>query len=212
LKTPFPRPIPRSRAKPPVPASAKRSKPRETYAKVAVVAASGTFVAAKLVDVALIGSGLAAAAGSVAFAGFMLMQDDDTPRVNGMEYLSVFAAPRGTVNPSPPATDVAADPSGIDMTPIGSIWLPATTARSDYAFVSARPNHAWVRAGSRIFAVHPGDVLPNLGKVAAIRWSDDRWVILGDHGETLLSSVDGVSLANPKGNFDKPLILDGRAD
>jgi hypothetical protein len=181
-----------------------------TWAKLAVIAASATFVTARLVDVALIGSGLAAAAGSVVFAGLMVMQGDHPPRVNGMEYLSVFAAPKGSVKRSPEPNEVADGAQGqpgIDLSPLGAIPIPATTSRGDYTLVSARSDRAWVRAGSRLFPVHPGDTLPNLGKVSAIVWGGGHWTIVGDKGEPLLISGDGVDIKNPKGSFAKPLIL-----
>jgi len=196
--------------KPPSPRpNAKQPSKSATYAKVAVVAASATFVTAKLVDVALIGSGVAAAAGSVVFAGLMVMQSEHAPRVNGLEYLSVFAAPKGTNKPSPASTDVAEDPPGIDTSPVGAISVPATTGRADYTLVSAQADRAWIRAGSRIFAVRPGDVLPNLGKIAAIVRGGGRWTLVGDRGEPLLTAGDGPDLANPKSVFAKPLILEG---
>jgi hypothetical protein len=194
--------VARSPAKPPS---------RATYAKLAVIAASTTFVTAKLVDIALIGSGLAAAAGSVVFAGFMVMQGDHAPRVNGMQYLSVFAAPKGGVTKSPDSSAVAeggqAQP-GIDPSPLGAIPLSPTTKRDDYLLVSARADRAWVRVGSRLFPVHPGDVLPNLGKVDAIVWGGGHWTLVGDKGEPLLTSGDGLDAKNPKGASGKPLILE----
>jgi hypothetical protein len=183
---------------------------RATYAKVAVIVASATFVTARLVDLALIGSGIAAAAGSAIFAGVMVMQNDHAPRVNGMKYLSVFAAPKGGVRQPAAATDVAQDGQeqpGVDLSPVGAIPPAATTKSEDYSLVSARTDHAWVQAGSRIFAVHPGDVLPNLGKVASIEWGSGHWTLVGEKGEPLLISGDGLDLKNPQGAYAKPMIL-----
>jgi len=194
----------RPAVRPPV----KPPKAPATYAKLAVIAASATFVTARLIDVALIGSGLAAAAGSVVFAGLMVMKNDHTPRVNGMEYLSVFAAPKGPVKRSPDSNEVAEGQPGIDLSPLGAIPLPATTGRDDYVLVSAQADRAWVRAGSRIFPVHPGDLLPNLGKVSAIVWGGGHWTVVGDNGEPLLVSGDGVDNKTPKGAYAKPLILE----
>jgi len=199
----------------PAPPAPSKAPSRATYAKLAVIAASATFVTARLVDVAIIGSGLAAAAGSVVFAGFMVMQGDHTPRVNGMQYLSVFAAPKGGTKRTPDESDVAEadiDQPGVDLTPLGAIPLAATTSRADYRLISARTDRAWVRAGSRIFPVHVGDVLPNLGKVSAIAWGGGHWTVVGENGEPLLVSGDANDANNPKGAYAKPLILNGGAD
>jgi len=185
---------------------------RGNYAKLAIIAASATFVSARLVDIALISTGVAAAAGSALFAGVMVMRGDHNPPINGQEYLSVFAAPKGSVSPSADSTEVADTPGaqpGIDLSPLGAINLPSTIDRGDYTLVSARSDLAWVRAGSNIFAVHPGDTLPNLGKVSAIIWGGGHWTVVSDRGEILLVSGDGGETANPKSSFVRPLIIDG---
>jgi hypothetical protein len=195
----------------PVGSPSKPPPSRATYAKLAIIAASATFVTARLVDVALISTGVAAAAGSAVFAGVMIMEGDHAPRVNGMQFLSVFAAPKGSPKPTAASTEVAQSGAGsgvdVDPSPLGSIAPPTTTDPSEYILVAARTDRAWVRAGTRIFPVHPGDTLPNLGKVAAIVWGDGHWTLVDEKGEALLTSGDGGDSKNQKGPYAKPMIL-----
>ncbi len=160
-------------------------------------AAPAKLAAGKVVDMALIGSSLAAAAGSVAFAGFMLMQGDHPPNVNGLQYLAIFAQPKGAlksdgtsaastaaISSAAPAQSLpAASAPPLDMSPVGAIG-----ASPGYELVSAQAGLAWVRAGGRIFPVRPGDELPGLGLVRAVAWGDGRWTVIGDDGAPLLTS------------------------
>jgi hypothetical protein len=66
----------------------------------AAVGASKHVMAKSLGDLALAGTGVAMAAGSVVFAGYMLTQADHGPKVNGMQYLAIFAKPNGASHPS----------------------------------------------------------------------------------------------------------------
>ena len=88
-----------------------------------------------LVDVALVGSSLVAAAGAIAFAGSMLIEGDHRPKVNGLQYLAIFAQPHGAVKPSQaaaPAAPVPVPAAGpIDMTPFGSIGPVAPPRASE---------------------------------------------------------------------------------
>ena len=54
--------------------------------------------------------------------------------------------------------------------------------------VSAQPGMAWIRQGGRVFSVRPGDDLPGLGLVRDVTWSQGRWAVVGDNGETLLTA------------------------
>ena len=193
------------------PASAKPSPSKATVAKVAVIGASVTFVTAKLVDAAIVGTGVFAAVGSAAFAGFMLMQGDHKPQVNGMEYLAIFAQPKGGANsraadpePAPAAEETpaapevaAAPPAAVDPAPLGAIDPCRRTAPPDFELVAAGVDHAWVRSGARILSVKPGDTIPDIGKVSAIAWLDGHWTLIGDDGRPLLASSSKAPLAKP---------------
>lgn len=65
----------------------------------AAASAAKPLLAKSLGDIALAGTGVAMAASSVVFAGYMLMQPDHGPRINGMEYLAVFGKPNSSSLP-----------------------------------------------------------------------------------------------------------------
>lgn len=199
------------------PASLKRKPTKATVTKVAVIGASLGFVTAKLVDAAIVGAGVFVAVGSAAFAGFMLMQGDHTPRINGMEYLAIFAQPRGAPNepaadaqpaPKSAAPEVAAAPrpTDIDPAPLGAITPPKRIAPQDFELVAADAVHAWVRAGARILSIRPGDTIPDFGKVSAIGWLDGHWTLIGEDGKPLLAAN-----APAKASFSKPLIFGSKS-
>jgi hypothetical protein len=165
------------------------------------------------VDVSLVGAAVAAAIGSVAFAGVMLARADHKPAVNGMEYLAIFAQPRLTPKPptpEPPPRPAAPMPVGdLDMTPIGSIQPLGPEQAGGFTLVAAQPGVAWVREGARIFAVRPGDEAPGLGRVARIVARDGRWILVGESGSALLSSAktEGKDAAGPPPDFGKRMIF-----
>lgn len=140
------------------------------------------------IDAALVGAGLAMAAGAIGFAGLMVVEGNHKPDVFGLKYLAIYAQSRGTArsagetgpSPEPPAR------GGIDMSPVGSIGAapPATVG----GFVSAQPGLAWLREGSRIVAVRPGDVRAGLGRIVDVAQRDGRWFLIGESGTALLSS------------------------
>jgi hypothetical protein len=190
---------------------------KSTIAKVAVIGASAAFVTAKIVDAGLVGAGVMAAVGSAAFAGFMLMQGDHTPRVNGMEYLAIFGQPSGgsknfaPAAPGPAPSEVASAPAApsataIDPAPLGAIEPAPKSAAPDYELVAAGFDHAWVRSGARILSVKPGDTIPDLGRVGAIAWNEGHWTLIGEDGKPLLAE----GTASGKAVFAKPLIFGGR--
>ena len=174
---------------------------------------AGALAAARIVDVLLVGSGLATAAGSATFAGYMVMRGQHTPSVNGMEYLAIFAKPHGAAKapeevapPSPSATQA------IDLSPVGSI-APATAPEArGYAMVAAQRDFAWVRDGARIFAIRPGDALPRFGRVSMITRRGERWVVTGPGGAVLLSmEASNFQPLAPQGpSFARGMIFDGR--
>jgi hypothetical protein len=141
------------------------------------------------VDATLVGTGLATAAGAVAFAGFMVAQGDHKPDVYGMKYLAIYAQPRKTAK----AADESGRSSGpaaggeIDMAPVGSIGPPPPANMGTFALVSAQPGVAWLREGTRIVAIRQGDVAPGLGRIVDIVKRDGRWFLIGDSGTALLS-------------------------
>ena len=207
--------------KAPAPKQLKPAKPgtsKATIAKVAVIGASAAFVTAKIVDVGLVGAGVVAAVGSAAFAGFMLMQGDHGPQINGMEYLAIFAQPRdGSKFPAPAAaggpgatpTVVASGPAApptpaIDTAPLGAIEPAPKSGSTEYELVAAGFDHAWVRSGARILSIRPGDNLPDLGRVSAIAWNEGHWTLIGQDGKPLLAE----GTASGKAVFAKPLIFD----
>jgi len=110
-------------------------------------AAARRGMARRVGDFALVGAGAAMAIGSIVFAGDMLLQDNRAPRINGMQYLAIFAKPRGSPPPalaqSPPA---AANPSvaasAVDMAPTGS------TTRGPAAASDMAPTGSIVRGAA----------------------------------------------------------------
>ncbi len=164
-------------------------------------------------DVSLVGAAVVAAIGSVAFAGVMLARGDQKPGVNGMQYLAIFAQPRGAPKPpsaEPPPNPAVPMPVGeLDMTPIGSIPPLGPEQAGELALVAAQPGVAWLREGAKIVAVRPGDEAPGLGRVARIVVRDGRWILIGESGSALLSSVktEGKDQAGPLRNFGKRMIF-----
>jgi hypothetical protein len=151
-------------------------------------------------DAALIGAGLATAAGSIGFAAFMLAQDDHPPEVYGQKYFAIYAQPRRTATGAARPNSPPPVPVEIDMSPVGSIEKAAPTGggsipivAAGFTLVAAKPGIAWLREGSRIVAVRPGELAAGLGRIAAIVQRDGRWYLLGDTGAALLSS-DGPAV------------------
>ena len=140
------------------------------------------------IDAVLVGAGLAMAAGAIGFAGLMVVEGNHKPDVFGLKYLAIYAQPRRTAKPAGETGPSPKPPArgGIDMSPVGSIGAapPATVG----GFVSAQPGLAWLREGSRIVAVRPGDVRAGLGRIIAVAQRDGRWFLIGEAGTALLSS------------------------
>ncbi|MGD0564856.1 MAG: hypothetical protein ABSA66_17425 [Roseiarcus sp.] len=169
-------------------------------------------------DFALVGAGVAMAVGSIAFAGYMLLQDNHEPRVNGLQYLAIFAKPRGpsppTLAESPPvaaANRRVADDS-LDMAPTGSIAHGAvggSTGAEGYRIVAVEPGMAWLSNGSEIRVVKPGEVAPGLGRVASIVKRDGRWALVDESGATLLTNdkPETKGLDNGNGPFARRMIF-----
>jgi hypothetical protein len=81
----------------------------------------------------------------------------------------------------------------------------------DYELISAGMDRAWVRDGERIFAVHIGDDVPNLGKIEDIVWTDGHWALIGANNITLLASGEAAApKKNGAGAFQqRKMIFDG---
>ncbi len=148
-------------------------------------------------DIALVGAGMAMAAGSVVFAATMLLQNNHEPRVNGLQYLAIFAKPRGAPRPALAESAPVAAASrrvaddGLDMAPTGSIARnPAggTLPAPGYRLVVVGPSMAWLSNGTQMRVVKPGEDVPGLGRVASIVKRDGRWALIDESGATLLAS------------------------
>jgi hypothetical protein len=157
-------------------------------------------VGARAFDLALIGGSVATATGAVAFAGYMTLSGNHTPLVKGMKYLAIFA------QPSHPHHAEDGDDGGPDMTPIGAI-PPGKAEVEGYQLVGAEPRFAWLREGARIFAVHPGEDVPRLGRIGRIEQRDGRWALLDDSGKTLIVSTLPDLAPSAGGHFDKRMIF-----
>ena len=172
--------------------------------KKAVAAATGAlagFATGRMVDLALMGGLVFTAAGAVGFAGYETMINDHKPKVNGMQYLAIFAQPRHHV--------VDPEKAALDMSPVGALPHAAPLNAGGYSLVGAETRFAWLREGNRIFAVNPGDDVPRLGHVVSIGTHDGRWALLGVNGEILI--VGAVAeLADPASvRFNKRMIFRG---
>ena len=215
IARPAAKPVAKAPVAPPPRDMAKRAEPdpapatqasglAKAAAAAGVIAGASAAISSRLGDFALIGSGVATAAAAVAFAGVMLVQGDHGPNINGMQYLAIFAQPskalRQPTEPTPPlASAVAAvrEPQAtLDMAPVGAISA-RPSPHPLYELISAGMDRAWVRDGNRIFAVHIGDDVPNLGKIEDIVWTDGHWALIGANNITLLASGEAAA---PKKN------------
>ena len=196
-------------------------RPAGTRLRNAAFALAGIAASASawsLADATLVGAGLGAAGASVAFAGFMVAQDTRPTRVNGLEYLAIFAQPNGARRPaegSPPSSEPVRQlaTSQIDDAPTGSIGsarFPGSPPDNAFHLVSGRRDLVWVRQGSTIRAVRPGDSLPGLGPVGAIVRRGESWALLDVGGAVLLgpNADDDAGAPSPVKRFSKSLIFD----
>jgi hypothetical protein len=188
-------------------------------------------------DFALVGAGAAMAVGSIVFAGAMLLDDNHAPRINGMQYLAIFAKPRGSPPPAlaqarpaaaaprvaaaaldmAPTGAIAHGPVGpLDMAPTGAIARgPAgeSAAAEPYRIVAIEPGMAWLSNDSEIRVVKPGDVVPTLGRVGSIERRDGRWALVDESGATLLATDKPIAgaLGDADGPFARRMIFgDGK--
>jgi len=172
--------------------------------KRTAAAMAGTVVglgAAKLIDFALIGGSIATAAGSVAFAGYMtLTVGERGPLIYGMDHLAIFAQPsRGLSHDD--------SSQSVDATPVGALPPNVKDHVEGYSLVGAQSDFAWLRNGNKIFAVHIGDDVPNLGRVASIELRDGRWMLVDIKGNPLLAASKTALPPPGRGRFEKSLIF-----
>lgn len=188
-----------------------------------VSAASRHVVFTSLGDIALVGAGVTMAVGSVVFAGAMLLGGNHEPRVNGLQYLAIFAQPRGSSRPalaeSPPTatTNRRVADDALDMAPTGSIARSAVAGSigaEGYRIVAAEPGMAWLSDGAEIRVIKPGEVAPGLGRVASIVKRDGRWALIDESGATLLRDDRPETKVVPDRNepFARRMIFGGGDD
>ncbi len=153
-------------------------------------------------EIAIRAVGAALAALSIAFAAYMLAYGDGKTRVNGMEYLAIFAQPRGAVAapaikaPAPPP--VAGAPA-VDMATTGSLTAATSKAAQDarpVVIVAARADRVWLKIDGAIRAAAPGDNVAGVGRIGAIVARNGEWVLLDDKGATLLTVARGANGAS----------------
>ncbi len=166
--------------------------------------AAGQEIAVRAVGTALAGL-------SIAFAVYMLAYGGGKTRVNGMEYLAIFAQPRGLAGEGPiknvAPRPVAATPV-IDIATTGSLAAAAGKSAQDsrpVEIVAARADRVWLRMDGAIRSAAPGDTVAGLGRIGAIAARNDGWVILDEKGATLLTvekGTNGASLFGRKMIFE----------
>ncbi len=150
-------------------------------------------------EFALRAVGTALAGASVAFAVYMFASGGGKIRVNGIEYLAIFAQPRGLAADAIPARAPArplARAKAVDMTVTGSIRAPArepAPVPRPPELVGARKDRVWLRIGGAIRAAAPGDTVAGVGRIGAIVPRDGGWAVLDDKGATLLTLANGAN-------------------
>ena len=154
-------------------------------------------------EIALRAVGTALAGLSIAFAAYMLAYGGGKTRVNGMEYLEIFAQPRGAAVVAPavqaPAPPPVAGAPAVDLATTGSLADSASKAGQDarpVEIVAARADRVWLKIDGAIRAAAPGDSVAGVGRIGAIVARDGGWVLLDDKGATLLTLARGANGAS----------------
>jgi len=148
-------------------------------------------------EIAIRAVGTALAGLSVAFAAYMVTHGGGRIRVNGLEYLAIFAQPRG----SPAAMNALVLPSlsdpekSLDLTTTGSLNAGFRPAPSPVEIVGARSDRVWLKIDGAVRAAAPGDDVPRVGHIASIVPRDGGWALLDDHGATLLAVTKKANAA-----------------
>ena len=153
-------------------------------------------------EIAIRAVGMALAGLSIAFAVYMLAYGEGKMRVNGLQYLAIFAQPRGSTGEGPAIKATALPPMAvtpvIDIATTGSLAAPSGKTAQDsrpVEIVAARADRVWLRIDGAIRAAAPGDSVAGVGRIAAIVARDGGWVLLDDKGATLLTVARGANAA-----------------
>jgi hypothetical protein len=160
--------------------------------------------------------GVVMAGSSIAFAGYMVADDQHAPRIAGLQYLSIFARPSYSMaSAEPPRAPAAPAPAkqreaeaapapapAVDTTPTGSIGEAATLGRPlnlilkplraaaapappRYAILDVSRGVAVIADESGARRIAPGDVVPGLGRIAAIERRGAHWIVAVENGPPL---------------------------
>lgn len=83
--------------------------------------------------------------------------------------------------------------SKIDMTPVQTI-APAARVVNGYRVRDVFQGAALIESGSGMIGVEPGEVVPGVGRVIAIKERAGRWIVVTENGE-ILGNAHGQSRA-----------------
>jgi hypothetical protein len=149
-------------------------------------------------EIAIRAVGTALAGLSIAFAVYMFAYGEGKTRVNGMEYLAIFAQPRGPAGIAPAIKAPAPLPGApaLDVATTGSLAASAGNAAQDarpVEIVAARANRVWLKIDGAIRAAAPGDNVAGVGRIGAIVARNGGWALLDDKGATLLTVAKGAN-------------------
>ena len=156
-------------------------------------------------DHGLAALGLAAAAGSASFAGYMMTTDNSHPRFGGAEHLMLFARPIRNVPvqvaTAPKPADQAIDYTATATIPSGTAAQePRASERKGPANKSETPDAqrlvplknyilrkvhddvALVEGRNGSYEVEAGSLLPEAGWVVSIEKRGDKWVVVTSEG------------------------------
>jgi hypothetical protein len=141
-----------------------------------------------MADLALKGTGLACAIGSVWFATYMLTHQGGAPRVNAIEDFAIFAQPNRlhAVEAAVRAEGIESDARKIgraialDMTPVG-VTRPESrqpgAPRRDLRILELSGEGALIETAEGYRRVKVGDEIPDIGKIISIRSMGRYWVL-----------------------------------
>jgi hypothetical protein len=156
--------------------------------------------------------GTALAGVSVAFAVYMLAYGGGKTRINGMEYLAIFAQPRGPLSAVSPIRAPGPAPTAgapnVDTATTGSLAHSSSNAAQQprpIEIVAARADRVWLKIDGAIRSAAPGDSVAGVGRIGAIVPRDGGWAVLDDKGATLLTLAKG---ANGASLFSRKMIFE----
>ncbi|WP_395664292.1 hypothetical protein [Methylocella sp.] len=144
------------------------------------------------VDRMLVLAGVAAALGSVAFAGAMLSRDNSRPMFGGVEHLMIFAQPIGG---SKLQREPVASGAAVDFNATGSIGASGgrnadpgpggKTVVKNYVLRVAPQGALVVEGPKGRVEAKPGAVVPDLGSVLSVQNRNGRWRVVTERGAVL---------------------------